>query len=166
MSKVLRRIIFALILIPVVVFISVIFFSSSQYETDFPPPSPNAGVNEVFPETINGKQRTLKKLPIEDELYKGFQAWYGETQEIQISVVQSRDPAAADKYFENTIVPQIDTMPNHSRARVNGRWFAKGTDAHGGRWYGWVNRNWVFWVFGVNKKLLNQAIDEFSYISR
>ena len=63
------KIILAVIAGPIVISI---FFGSSTYETDFPPPAQKANLDDIFPKSIDGKQRNIEKLPGDNTVYKGF----------------------------------------------------------------------------------------------
>ena len=131
------------------------------YNTEFPPPSEKAKLDEVFPMNIEGLEADIQ--PIKDtEGAVSYKASYGEN--IIISVMQFKNKKEADEFFKSEIVPVFDKMSSHSRAQVNGKWFAKGTDGSTEH-YSWVNNNWIFGMYGKDKKHFANAVKAFKYIS-
>lgn len=137
---------------------------SATYSTDFPPPDASQGVEVVFPEKLGDFSRQLQPMKVPNPL-AGFEARYGDGK-IVIDVIQVPTNAQADDYFKQTIVPNFDAMKNHSRAQVNGRWFASGTDSAGRIWYGWVNQNWVFVVNAVDQATFDLVPGNFKYLGK
>jgi len=134
-----------------------------DYNTDFEPPPPNAGLDEVFPAQIDGMKAEIKRLKVRHPL-EGFTSIYGDDK-ITIDAILSTDKQSADDFFKETIVPRFDKMKNHFRGNINGKWSASGTDEKGRKWFGWVNNRWIFLLSGSNKENLAKAIDEFKFIS-
>ncbi|OQY03358.1 MAG: hypothetical protein B6I20_05200 [Bacteroidetes bacterium 4572_117] len=131
------------------------------YNTDYAPPGEKAKLTEVFPAEIAGEKADIQKLTdVENSI--AFKATYGET--TIISVMQFKNKAEADAYFKAEIVPVFDEMSSHSRAQVNGKWYAKGTDDSGNH-YAWANNNWIFGIYAKDKKDFSRAVDAFKYIS-
>ena len=135
-----------------------------DYNTDFDPPPPNARLDDVFPNEIDGLNSNVERMALSHPL-EGFTATYGNG-EITIDAILAQDNETADNYFKETIVPRFDEMKNHFRGNINGRWSASGTDEGGRRWYGWVNNSWIFILSGSSKDNLAKAIDTFKYISK
>lgn len=135
-----------------------------DYNTDFDPPPPNARLDDVFPNEIDGLNSNVERMALSHPL-EGFTATYGNG-EITIDAILAQDNETADNYFKETIVPRFDEMKNHFRGNINGRWSASGTDEDGRRWYGWVNNSWIFILSGSSKDNLAKAIDTFKYISK
>ena len=135
---------------------------SPDFNTDFDPPKPDAGLTDVFPDEIGGMKGVIEKKTLNSSMV-GFSSSYGEGR-IVISAIQTPNKAVADEYFEFAIVPNFDIMKNHFRGNVNGKWTASGTDEKGRKWYGWVNNNWVFLLNGTDTKYFKMAIDAFKYV--
>lgn len=134
-----------------------------DYNTDFEPPPPNARVNEVFPEKINGMEANIKKMNL-DQPMEGFSAVYGKDK-IIIDAILAPNKSIADDHFKDVIVPRFDEMKNHYRGQVNGKWSASGTDENGRKWFAWVNNSWVFVLSGSDKENLMKAINTFEYVA-
>ena len=134
-----------------------------DYNTDFEPPPPNASVEEVFPEEIDGMNVKIKRMTLTQPL-EGFSAEYGRDK-ISIDVILAPSKNIADDHFKNVIVPRFDEMKNHYRGQVNGKWSASGTDEHGRKWFAWVNNSWAFVISGSDKGNLMKAIDAFKYVA-
>lgn len=135
------------------------------YNTDFPPPSATAEIDEVFPANIDGLERNIQKMNYGVDNIAGFKAEYGSSVDITIEVIQTNGPVDADNYFQNRIIPQFDSMPNHFRGNINGKWEASGTDGSGREWFAWVNQNWIFVMSGATGDLLDKAVKEFKYVA-
>ena len=134
-----------------------------DYNTNFEPPPPNAGVNEVFPEEIDGMNVDIKRMTLTHPL-EGFSAMYG-GDKISIDAILAPAKSIADDHFADVIVPRFDEMKNHYRGQVNGKWSASGTDEHGRKWFAWVNNSWAFIISGSDKGNLMKAIDAFKYVA-
>ena len=134
-----------------------------DYNTDFEPPPPNASVEEVFPEEIDGMNVKIKRMTLTQPL-EGFSAEYGRDK-ISIDAILAPSKNIADDHFKNVIVPLFDEMKNHYRGQVNGKWSASGTDEHGRKWFAWVNNSWAFIISGSDKGNLMKAIDAFKYVA-
>ena len=135
-----------------------------DYNTDFDPPPPNARLDDVFPNEIDGLKSNVKRMTLSHPL-EGFTASYG-NDKITIDAILAQDNETADDYFKEKIVPRFDKMKNHFRGNINGRWRASGTDENGRRWFGWVNSRWIFALSGTSKDNLAKAINAFKYISK
>jgi len=134
----------------------------TDFNTDFDPPKPDAKLTDVFPEEIGEMEGKISRENLQEPLV-GFSSSYGDGK-IVISAIQTPNKAAADEYFKSTIVPDIDKMKNSFRGSINGKWRASGTDDKGGKWYSWVNDNWVFLLNGSDKKYFKMAIDAFKFV--
>ncbi len=134
-----------------------------DYNTDFEPPPPNASVEEVFPEEIDGMKVNVKRMTLTQPL-EGFSAEYGRNK-ISIDAILAPSKNIADDHFKEVIVPRFDEMKNHYRGKVNGKWSASGTDEHGRKWFAWVNNSWAFVISGSDKDNLMKAINAFKYVA-
>jgi len=150
----------ALTLISLIVIVSA---CGPDYNTDFEPPPPNASVNEIFPEEIDGMKVDVKRMTLTQPL-EGFSAEYGKNK-ISIDAILAPSKNIADDHFNDEIVPKFDEMKNHYRGKVNGKWSASGTDEHGRKWFAWVNNSWIFVLSGSEKGNLMKAIDAFKYVA-
>ncbi len=136
----------------------------SDYKTDFPPPPPNAAFDDVFPPMIDGMKSNISRMTVEHPL-DGYQANYGDNK-IHIEGILSPDKERADKYYKDVIVPQIDSLKNHTRGNYNGKWRGEGTDKNGRKWISWTNDRWVFVLSATDAETMEKTIDAFKYISR
>jgi len=153
-------------LFSVIALISLFFIVTTcgpDYNTNFEPPPPNAGVNEVFPEEIDGMKVDIKRMTLSHPL-EGFSAMYG-GDKISIDAILAPAKNLADDHFADVIVLRFDEMKNHTRGKVNGKWSASGTDNEGRKWFAWVNNSWVFVMSGSDKGNLMKAIDAFKYVA-
>jgi len=139
------------------------YWLSSEYNTEFPPPETKTTLAEIFMPEFQGQQKKIEKLQLDPSKYVGFVTSYGN--KAKISLIRSRSFEMSNEYFKSKVVPVIDKFPNHSRAQVNGRWFAKGSDKSGDHWYGWVNKDVVFILQADSKQTLDELVDAFPYIS-
>ena len=135
-----------------------------DYNTDFDPPPPNAKLDDVFPNEINGMKSTIERLTLNHPL-EGFTAFYGDGK-ITIDAIFAQTKADADAHFKEVIAPRFDKMKNHFRGNINGKWSASGTDEKGRRWFAWANNSWIFLLSGSDKEHLSKAIDAFKYVSK
>ncbi len=147
------------------ILLAVVFITACgpDYNTDFEPPPPDARVNDVFPEEIDGMNADIKRMDIQQPL-EGFTANYG-LNKITIDAILAPAKNFADDHFKDVIVPKFDAMKNHFRGKVNGKWSASGTDEDGSKWFAWVNNNWIFVMSGSDKENLMKAIESFKYVS-
>ena len=133
----------------------------SSYNTEFAPPSQNAQLTEVFPQDIGGTKADIQPIK---EVTTGiaYEANYNDL--IKITVMQFKEKSEADAFFKAKVVPLFDKMTNHSRAQVNGKWYAKGSD-NTGEHYAWVNQNWVLGIYAKDDAEFSKAVAAFNYIS-
>ena len=133
----------------------------SSYNTDYTPPNEKAQLTEVFPMEIAGTKADIQPIK---EVTDGiaFEANYNEA--IKITVMQFKSKPESDAFFKAQVVPGFDKMTNHSRAQVNGKWYAKGSDSTGEH-YAWVNNNWIFGIYAKDSKEFSKAVSAFKYIS-
>jgi hypothetical protein len=89
-----------------------------DYNTDFDPPPPNARLDDVFPNEIDGMKINVKPIALSYPL-EGFTAAYG-NDKITIDVILAPDNKTADSYFKETIVHRFDEMKNHFRGNLKG----------------------------------------------
>ena len=150
-----------LLLLPLILFIS---SCGSDFKTDFPPPPPNAAFDEVFPPEIDGMKSNISRMMLEHP-FDGYQADYGDNK-IHIEGILSPDKERADKYYKDVVVPQIDSLKNHTRGNYNGKWRGEGTDENGRKWIAWTNDRWVFVLNASDAETMGKTIDAFKYISR
>ena len=143
--------------------IAIVTACGPDYNTNFDPPPPNARVNEVFPQEIDGMKVDIKRVTLTKPL-EGFSAKYG-GDKISIDAILAPAKSVADEHFKEAIVPKFDEMKNHWRGKVNGKWSASGTDADGRKWFAWVNNSWIFVMSGSDKGNLMKAIDAFNYVA-
>jgi hypothetical protein len=136
-----------------------------SYNTDFPVPNPK-GANDfsMFPKEIKALKGALTQMSVQPPLF-GFQTSY-DNGKMNIQIVKAPNAAAADAFFKSTVVPKIDTMPSHSRAQVNGKWYAKGKEKAGRVWYGWVNQNWAFVINAADQDHFDAVVEAFGYIAK
>jgi hypothetical protein len=137
---------------------------SATYNTNFPPPSQEAKPEDSFPEKLGEYPRQMTQLKIA-EPNVGFESSYGNGK-IIIDIIHTDSNSVADDYFKNSVVPNFDAMSSHSRAQVNGQWYASGKDGNGRVWYGWVNQNWVFVVNAADQDSFDLFLKNFKYISK
>ncbi len=151
------------IIIIVLLAITLLMSFCSDYDTNFPPPEPNATFKDVFPLQIADKKGTLKKIEVPKK-FVGIKVVYGKA-DIKITVIQANGNDEADEYFKKKIAPIFDLMPSHFRGKLNGKWYAKGKKSGGFKAFAWVNKNWIFMIEAKNKEFFDKAIDEFIFIS-
>lgn len=135
-----------------------------DYNTDFDPPPPDAKLDEVFPNEIDGMKSKVERLNLNHPL-EGFTAFYGDGK-ITIDAILAQTKTNADAHFKEVIAPRFDKMKNHFRGNINGRWSASGTDENGRKWFAWANNSWIFLLSGSDKENLSKAIDAFKYVSK
>ena len=68
-----------------------------DYNTNFEPPPPNAGVSEVFPAEIDGMKGEIKRMSLTHPL-EGFSAKYG-GDKISIDAILAPAKNLADDHF-------------------------------------------------------------------
>ena len=105
-----------LIIVPLV---ALIYSCGSDFNTDYEPPLPNAQLDEVFPNEIDGMNRKIEKLNLTHPI-EGFMAYYGE-RKITIDAILAPSKSVADDYFKEIFVPRFDAMKNHFRGKINGK---------------------------------------------
>ena len=147
----------------ILLFVALLYSCGPDYNTDFEPPPPNAQLDDVFPNEIDGMKSSIERLKLTSPI-EGFMAYYGE-RKITIDAILTPNKTVADDYFKEVIVPRIDEMKNHFRGKINGKWRASGTDEDGRKYYAWVNKGWIFMLSGVDNEHLSKAIDAFKYAS-
>ncbi|MHA1988986.1 MAG: hypothetical protein ACW98D_20390 [Promethearchaeota archaeon] len=151
----------------VVTILFIAFFSTScgpDFNTDYEPPPPNAQLDEVFPNDIDGMKYKVERLNLNHPL-EGFTSFYGDGK-ITIDAILAPDKKLADDHFKDVIAPRFDEMKNHFRGNINGKWNASGTDEKGRKWIAWVNNNWIFIISGIDGENLSKAMDAFKYVSK
>ena len=139
-----------------------LFSCGGGYNTDFTPPDDDAALDDVFPTSINNLERETIIMPIEDEDFKGIKAVYG-NEEIIIEVIRTGEGANSQTYIDNYLLPEIDKLPSHSRASVNGEWTGKGSDDRY-KYYAWVNDIWIFKI-QAEIDVFDVVINDFKFIS-
>lgn len=132
------------------------------YNTNFPTPDPKKKIGESFPMTVAGEARELAPLDVQPNV--GYQATYGGGK-MSVQMIQAATADAASAYFKDKIVPLFDAMGSHSRGQINGKWYAKGSDAQGEH-YGWVNNNWVMVIHAKDKDHLEKLVEALPYIAK
>ena len=139
-----------------------LFSCGGGYNTEFTPPDDDAGLDDVFPTTINNLKRETKIMEISDEDFKGIKAIYGEDA-IFIEVIRTGEGANPQTYIDEFLNPEIDKLPSHSRGSINGKWTGKGSDDKY-KYYAWVNG---IWLFKIQAKIdvFDAVINEFQFIS-
>jgi hypothetical protein len=145
-------------------FVALTFMSGSRYDTDVPPPAQNAKLNEIFLKEFQGIEPKLDKLDLDGTRYLGYKATYGS--KATITVIKAKSVEIGNDYFKTELVPVVDSYNNHSRAKVNGRWYGKGSDKSGVQWYGWMNNNWIFVLHTSDEQTLDTVVDLYPYISQ
>ncbi len=136
----------------------------SEYKTDFPPPPPNAALDDVFPKQIDGMESSITRMMVDHPL-EGFRADYGKGK-IQIEGILSPDKERAEKYFDESIAPNIDSMKIHSKGNFDGMKRIEGTEENGRKWIAWTNDRWVFVLGASDSETMEKTIDAFKYISK
>lgn len=136
-----------------------------SYNTEFDTPNESQPPQQAFPSQIDTLTPSVSAIPEVTPPQIGFQAVYGNNF-MQAQIIKSPDEASANNYFKDTIVPKFDAMSNHSRAEVNGKWYASGTDSNGRIWYGWVNKNWSFVISADTQEHFDKLVEDLPYISK
>ncbi|MEM7184352.1 MAG: hypothetical protein AAF518_25865 [Spirochaetota bacterium] len=141
-----------------------VFLACDGYNTNFPPPTAEMKLQQVFPESL-GKYPRKGIKAMNPNKQKAFLAVYGESDaSIQLIVLASHNDA--NLYFKKFIVPEIDNLKNHSRGKVNGKWFGKGKGPNKELHYRWVNDKYIFAIQAKDKETFAVVVDGFSYIAK
>ena len=132
-----------------------------SYNTDYEPPSQDADINEVFPETISGLEREVTMLDIDKDFYLGVQAKYGD--DIVIEIIITKPEADHNKYIEDFLVPEIDKLSNNFRGNINGKWAGRGNDGDF-RLYAWEHQRHLYKI-KAKEEVFEDAVLLFNFIS-
>ena len=152
---------------PIVIIFSLLFIFScgeSSYNTDYPSPTDDLDVDDVFPAKIFDLDREVVSLmKINEKDFRGTRATYGEAEDIVIEIINIRNEADYNTYIDKYLIPEIDKLSTHSRKNINGNWSGSGNDDLY-KLYAWTHDNVIFKI-KAKTELFEAAITEFNYIS-
>ncbi|MBN2442447.1 MAG: hypothetical protein JXJ04_13920 [Spirochaetales bacterium] len=137
--------------------------SKERFDFDYDPPSPDAILEEIFPGSIKGSQRSGMALEM-DRGFRGYKSVYLDGK-ITMEIIKCPGEKEANYYFGTTIVPEFKSKKVRHYDNFNNRWKATGTDTDGRKWIAWVNYVWIFRLSGQTEELFNYVVRVCSFVS-
>lgn len=137
---------------------------SQHYDTYVPVPTGRETYAEVTPVTVAGIEREFEALPGRNGGIRGTRIRYGDAARIDIARLPSQ--ALLDRYVIDEVEPRLVRYERRTSDHGAGGWRIEGSDAAGGRLYGWQNQNWLFVIEAVSQTAFDEVVDQFTYIRR
>ncbi len=136
----------------------------SSYHTAFPPPTGKEKYSDIIPAEIGGEAVRSEKLELDPASYNGARFTFGE--KASILMVQSSSGEALDDYFEDSVVPLLETgYSSKVSGKFNGVWSARASGS-AGRIQGWQNGAYIFVIAAATDELFDEIVGKFDYIAK
>lgn len=138
--------------------------NTERYTTNLNTPRVDQTIDDTFPKSFAGLNRTLVPLSLEGNS-KGFRAEYG-LSTASIEIIKTPTEQDSIKYFEQEMLPRFRKFPNNGSSKSGSRWIAKAITPKREVLYGWSNKEWAFLVKANSEQSFSDLVDAFPFISK